>query len=320
MKLAVIILMGMISVFHGAATAQAYPVKPIRLVIGSPPGAASDVIARLLADRYAKALGQPMVIEYKAGASGNIAAEQVARAAPDGYTILMTLDWHLSNAGVIAKMPFDPIGDFEPIGLFGTLPYLLAVGPSVPVKTFAELVALAKTRATPLSIGLPGPGSPPHLIIEQINSRMKMGVRPIQYKGTAPALTDVVAGHVDIVLGSASLIVPMANAGRVRVVATTASSRLEQFPDVPTLAEAGMPGYQGGTWFVLLAPAGTPAPIIARLNRELNAMMSDPETTAKLKVTGTMPLTGTSQHAQAFMKDELVRLLREMKAVGITPQ
>ena len=307
------------SVPAGAA-AQAYPSRPLRLMIGAAPGASGDAITRTIGDRFAKVFNQSVVVENRAGASGNIAAEAIARAAPDGHTLLVTLDWHVSNAGVIAKMPFDPISDFEAIGMIGTLPYLFAVGPTVPARSFAELVNLARGKPVPLSIGLFGPGSPPHLMIGQIKRRLNLNINEIQYKSGAPALNDVVAGHVDLVIGSPSLLGGMISSNRIRVLAATTGTRLEQYPDVPTLAESGLPGFDAGTWYALLTTGKTPAPIVARLNQELNALINDPESRARLRQAGIVPRTSTPQDTRAFMQSELTRLVGELKAAGITPQ
>lgn len=287
------------------AHAQSYPDKPIRIVIPFPAGGGPDLVARLIAPKLTEALGQPIVFDYRVGANGTIGNEFVARSAPDGYTLLMGAAGALTVAPhVYAKVQFDTFKDFEPIALVGTSPYIVALHPSVPAGSVAELTAYAKANPGKLNYGSSGTGGLPHLAGELYERLAGVDLVHVPYKGIAPAITDLVGGQVQLLFGDVGLVLPHVKAGNLKAIAVTSKQRATPLPDVPTMIEAGVPGYQMGTWWGLLAPAGTPRPIVARLSAEVRKALSLPEIQSAFKARSLEYELTTPEQFAARIRDE----------------
>ena len=302
-RLAVIVVLALASM--QPARAQSYPDKPIRIVIPFPAGGGPDLVARLIAPKLTEALGQPIVFDYRVGANGTIGNEFVARSAPDGYTLLMGAAGALTVAPhVYAKVQFDTFKDFEPIALVGTSPYIVALHPSVPASSVAELTAYAKANPGKLNYGSSGTGGLPHLAGELYERLAGVDLVHVPYKGIAPAITDLVGGQVQLLFGDVGLVLPHVKAGNLKAIAVTSKQRATPLPDVPTMIEAGVPGYQMGTWWGLLAPAGTPRPIIARLSAEVRKALSLPEIQNAFKARSLEYELTTPEQFAARIRDE----------------
>jgi tripartite-type tricarboxylate transporter receptor subunit TctC len=261
------------------SVAQTYPIKPIRLVVPFAAGGITDVIARALGQRLTDAWKQQVVIENKpGGASGQVGTEFAARAAPDGYTLLVTADSTLvTNQHVYARLPYDPINDFAPITGLGVSPQALVVHPSVQARTVGDLVDIAKKRPGEINYGTFGIGTSGHLNIVLLESMTGTKFTPVHYRGAAPAVTDTIGGHIQMMIVSIGLVAQPWQAGQLKVLGFGSTTRIAQFPDVPTLAESGLPGYEAGSWYGLVAPKGTPAEIVAKINTETRRIFNDPQ-------------------------------------------
>jgi tripartite-type tricarboxylate transporter receptor subunit TctC len=265
------------------AMAEWRPTKPVRIVVSFSPGGQPDIVARALADPLAKALGQPVVVENRPGAGGNIAAEVVAKSAPDGYTLLMGTNGPLAVSPALYKsLAYDPLKDFAPITLVGTAPNLIAVNPALGVATLHELVAKAKAEPGKLNFSSVGKGSVSQLSMELLNSVAGIRMEHIPYNGGAPAVTALVAGDVQVLSLNPTAILPQMQAGKVKVLAQTGAKRSRLLADVPTVAESGYPGFEAGVWMAVMAPAKTPADVVQRLNAELVRVIRSPELKASL--------------------------------------
>jgi tripartite-type tricarboxylate transporter receptor subunit TctC len=296
-----------------------YPSRPVRIVVPSPPSGGTDIIGRVLAQHFSKASGQQFFVENKAGAGNMIGIEAVARAAPDGYTVLMVASTLALNSVLYKKVPYDPIRDFAPITLAATAPNILIVNTSLPAKSLAELIALAKRKPGQLSYGTPGVGTSPHMAMELFKSMAGIDLQHVPYRGTAPALTDVIGGQLAAMFSNALTARPQIDSGRVRALAVSGPTRIEALPDIPPLAEA-VPGYEAMQWYGLLAPAGTSPAIISRLNAEaLKALRSD-EMKERLALDGAEPVGTTAAEFGAFIKSELEKWTRVARAANIEPQ
>jgi len=304
----------------GTAVAQPYPARAIRLVAGFPPGGPSDIVSRALARRMNELLGQPVVVENRSGAGGHIAAELVARAAPDGYTVLLGGSFITIGPSLYRKLAYDVLRDFAPIGLVVSNQYLLVVHPSVPAKNVRDLIAIARRQPGRLNYASAGLGSPPHLSAELMKAMAKLEIVHVPYKGATPALVDLISGQVDLYFGGISAAMPHAKAGRLRALGVTGSKRSTELPEVPTIAEAGLPGYEIATWFGLVAPAGTPAPVVERLNETLKRIVGEPDTRAYLISQGVDPITSSPAEFAALIKSEIPKFARIVKAAGIEPE
>ncbi len=298
--------------------AQSYPNKPIRLVMPYPPGGGSDTIARPLAQRLAAGLGQQVIVDNRGGASGNIGMEAAARAAPDGYTIVMALNAQLAvNPSLFKKLPYDPIKDFAPITLMANGPYILVVHSSLPVKSVKEFVALARKRPGKIAYASSGNGSGGHLAAAMLGSMTGIKMLHVPYKGGGPALVDFLAGNVQM------LFLPYATgkghieSGRIRALAVSTAKRPAVIPDLPTMAEAGVPGYDSGVWYAMLAPAGTPREIVDRLNREIGAALKQPDY-AKMLFDGAIdPVGSTPEELVRYISTEIVKYAKVIKEAGV---
>jgi tripartite-type tricarboxylate transporter receptor subunit TctC len=304
----------------GTALAQAYPVKPIRFVAAFPAGGPSDIVARAIGRRMSEVLGQSVVIENRTGAGGNIGAEAVAKAAPDGYTVLLGGSYVTIAPSLYKKPPFDPIRDFAPVSLIVSNQYVLVTHPSVPARTVRDLIKVAKAQPGKLNYASTGPGSPPRLCAELFKSMAGVDMVNITYKGATPALVDMIGGHIDVYFGGISGALPPIAGNKVRPLAVTSNRRSSQLPDIPTVAEAALPGYDITTWFGLLAPAGTPREIVNKLNGVIVAIVGDPEMKNYLIGQGVDPVTNTPEQFAAYIKGDVPKFAKIVKAAGIAPE
>jgi tripartite-type tricarboxylate transporter receptor subunit TctC len=320
MQWAKVFLVPVLVLLSTQAAAQAgYPSRPVRIVVPSPPSGGTDIIGRVLAQHFSKALGQQFVVENKAGAGNMIGIEAVARAAPDGYTLLMVPSTLALNSVLYKKVPYDPIRDFAPVMLAATAPNILIVNTALPVRTLAELIALAKRKPGALSYGTPGVGTSPHMAMELLKSMAGIDVQHVPYKGTAPALTDVMGGQIAAMFANALTARPQIDSGRVRALAVSGPKRIEALPGVPPVADT-VPGYEAMQWYGLVAPAGTPPAIIARLNSEaLKALRSD-EMKERLALDGAEPVGSSAAEFGALIRSELEKWSRVARSANIEPQ
>ncbi len=257
---------------------QGWPDKPIRVIVPLPAGAAVDVVGRLIMNRLAERLGQIIVVENRAGASGALAADAVAKAPPDGYTLGMaTSTTHVTTAILNAKLPYDPVKDFAPVALIGLVPYTLAVAPKLPAKNLAELLALAKAKPKALSYSTVGVASQGHLAAELMSTMAGVQLNHVPYRTSSQAILDLAEGRIDITFGILGTMLPLLKEGRIRALAVTTEKRTADIPDVPTMAEAGLPGFEASLWFAVVAPTAIPPALLTRLNREINAILGEPE-------------------------------------------
>jgi tripartite-type tricarboxylate transporter receptor subunit TctC len=305
----------------GTASAQAWPSKPIRLMVPFPPGGSTDIVSRIVAQKLSERLGQPIVIENRGGGGGTIGTAVVARSAPDGYNLTVaSTSTHVVAPGVYAKLDYDPVKDFAPIGLMAVSPYLLVVNPAVQAKTLKELIALAKAQPGKLHYASAGIGSTTHLAMEMLKSVSNTYMLHIPYSGNGPAGTAVVSGQVEILFGSLPALLSQAKSGRVRALAVGTPKRSPSLPDVPTVAESGYPGFDASLWLALMAPAGTPPAIVDRVNKEIVALIAVPEMRTALDKAGAEPLTGTPADLAAMIRDGVPKYAKIIKTAGITPE
>jgi tripartite-type tricarboxylate transporter receptor subunit TctC len=270
-------LLSLLALATGAAAQDAWPNRPIRMVVPLPAGASVDVIGRLVAAKLGERLGQTVVIENRAGASGAIGSDAVARAAPDGYTLGMaTTTTHVTNAIVNSKLAYDPIKDFTPVAMVGIVPYLLSVSPRLPAKDVRELIALARAKPGALNYSSVGLGSVAHLATELFANMTGIKLNHVPYRSSAQAVIDLAEGRIDITFGTLGSSLPLIRDGKVKALAVSTAKRASQAPDIPTIIEAGVPGFEMSLWFALVAPAKLPPSIAARLNKEINAIVTDP--------------------------------------------
>ncbi|MEY4598026.1 MAG: hypothetical protein RLZZ445_823 [Pseudomonadota bacterium] len=301
------------------AAAQNYPSKPIRILIAQAPGSATDNVSRVLTGKLTAQMGQQFIIEARPGAGGAVGTEAAARSPADGYTLFMANNsTHGSNPAVYKKLPYDAIKDFSPIIHLVSTPYVLTAHPSLPVKTVKELVALAKKRPGDLNYGSAGNGSTHHLSGELLNMMAGIKLVHVPYKGTTPALTGLLSGEVSVMFFTVVGIEPHAKTGKARVLAVTTPKRAPLMPELPTMVEAGFPGFEVTSWFGLLAPAGTPPAIISRMNAESTKALAQPDVTGALKKMGFDPVGGTPEQFATHIKAEVERFTKLVKATGIT--
>ncbi len=302
------------------AHAQSYPSRPVRLVVPYAPAGSADIVARRIADDWAKALGGSFYVENKAGAGGNIGVDAVAKAAPDGYTIgLQTVSLAI-NPSLFAKMPYDTLKDLAPIGMVASSQHVLVVHPAFPGKDTKEVLAAVKAKPGFYSYGSAGPGSTFHMSAELFKDVSGADIQHIPYKGGGPALVDTMAGVVNMSFPVLSAVVPHVNSGKLRAIGVTGPKRSPLLPNVPTLQESGLPGYQFETWFIVFAPANTPQPIIDKLNGALNKALNSPQLKDKLVKDGFDPIPSTPAQAQTRLTQELASWNKLIKARGITAE
>jgi tripartite-type tricarboxylate transporter receptor subunit TctC len=298
------------------ATAQTFPTRPVTLVVPFAAGGSTDLVGRLIAERMSAELGQPVVVENKGGAGGNLGAAQVAKAAPDGYTILMgTVATHALNPAIYKKMPYDPVTSFAPISLLAVVPNVLVVNPEFPAKTTEELIVLLKKEPGKYSYASSGNGTPLHLSGELFKSMAGVDMQHIPYQGAGPALVDVLSGQVPIMFDNLPSSSSHIKSGKLRALGVTTTEKASSFPDVPTIAEA-VPGYETYTWNALFAPAGTPPEVIATLNAAANKALADPKVQARLADFSAKPVGSTPEQLGEHVKKEIAKWAPIVKASG----
>jgi len=302
-----------------ARAAESYPTRAIRIIVAYPAGGANDIVARSIAEELAKDLGQPVVVENKSGAAGVVGAEAAAHAAPDGYTLLMAAGAHTLAPSLNAKLPYDIVTDFQPVSLAATSTYLLVVNPSVPARSVKELIALAKSQPGKLNFASSGAGAPPHLAGVLFQKMTGTELNHVPYRGDTPGIADLVAGHVQLAFFSISPLIPQVQAGALRALAITSDTRSAAMPDLPTLAESGLPGYNVGTWWGLMAPAGTPGPVIDRLAAAMKKAVAAPSIRERFIAGGIDPRSNTPAEFAAMVKGEVARYRELAKAAGVEP-
>ncbi len=300
-----------------ACHAQNYPAKPVRLLIGFSPGGGADIVARSLTPRMTEALGQQVVVENRPGANGIIAAEVAAKSPPDGYTLLIAPGNYAFAPAMVAKLPFDMTTAFAPVSQIAETPLLAVVHPSLPARNIAQLLALAKSRPGQLTYASGGIGGSGHLATELLRSLTQVDLVHVPYKGNGAAITDLIGGQVSMCFCTLPSVITHARSGRLRALAVTTARRSAAAPDIPTLAEAGVKDYDMSQWYGLLAPAGTPAAIIERLNAEVGKALNHPETRNRLQGEGAEPAGGTAQAFGAFFRAEIAKWTRVVQKAGI---
>ncbi len=317
-----IVLMGAaLSMVPLFATAQAYPAKPIRLVIPYAPGGAAGAVGRILADKMAASIGQPVLVDHRPGGGTLIGNEYVAKSAPDGYTLVMgTVTSHAMVTALNIRVPYDPEKDFAPISLIASLPFVLVAHPSVPVKSVRDLVAMAKTRPGHFTFGSAGNATSNHLAGELFKAKAGISMLHIPYRGSAPALADLLGGQISLMFDLTATALPQIASGRVRALAITSPKRSPMAPDLPTMAEAGVPGVEVVSWFGILAPAGTPPAIVNFLHAEIVKAMQSPEVRTVMAGLGAEAITNTPQEFATYISTERAKWAEVVHKAGIKPE
>jgi tripartite-type tricarboxylate transporter receptor subunit TctC len=303
-----------------SAQGDAYPVKPVRFMVGQAPGGATDIIGRMVAQKMTEVLGQNVIIENRTGAAGSIAATLVSKSPPDGYTILLVSSSYSINPSLYSNLPFDPQKDLVAVTLLAQAPFLLVVHPSLPTKTVHDLIGLAKAKPGTLNYGSGGNGSSGHLAAALFENLVGLKLVHIPYKGAGPALVDAVAGQIDFMFGSVLSSTPYVKQQRLRVLAVTSAKRSSALPQVPTVAEAGVPGYSTTTWYGLLAPAGTRASIIERLSAAAQKTMSSSDLRNRMLNDGAEPEGSSPVEFQKHLGTEIAKWRKVVKAAGMTAE
>ena len=303
--------------FASGAQAQAYPAKAVRIVVPFPPGGTSDILARTIGPRLSAEWGQPVIVDNRPGAAGNIAAEHVARSPGDGYTLFITtVGIHAIHPSLYSKLPFDAIRDFTPVTNLVMLPTVLTVHPSIPVRTVKDLIALAKKRPGDLHYSSAGSGSQPHLTAELFKTMAGVNLLHVPYKGAAQQLTDLVAGHVALTFATAPSAVPFIKSGQMRAIGVSSAKRASALPEVPTIAEGGVPGYEAVGWNGMVAPANLPAPVLEKVHATVVKVFQNPEVTGRMTALAADPVTTTPAEFGAYIKAEIGKWAKVVKATG----
>jgi tripartite-type tricarboxylate transporter receptor subunit TctC len=300
--------------------AQSYPAKPVRVIVPSSAGGGTDIVARIITPELSKRLGQQFVVENRAGAGTMIGIEVASKAPPDGYTLLMGLSTLAINSALYKKVPYDPVRDFAPITVAVSSGSIIVVHPSVPVKSIKELIAFARTRPGQMNYASAGTGTYPHMTMELFLSMAKLKMVHIAYKGTGPAMIDMLAGHTAVMAGTMVTTVPQIRAGRLRGLGITTTERNSAAPEIPTVAEAGLPGFESVQWYALLAPANTPKDIVNRLHGEMVKILQQPEIRQRFANDGATPVGNTPEQFAAYIKSELAKWAKVARGAGIEPQ
>jgi tripartite-type tricarboxylate transporter receptor subunit TctC len=318
------------SLFPVAAAAQGansqtngpttYPTKPVTIIVPAAPGGVTDALGRTLAQRFTEAWGQQVIVENKPGANNQIAAEFVTKAAPDGYTLLMTTSTTMAiNVSVFKSLPYDPVRDFAPVALVTGVPFVLVVNPALPVQSIPDLVALAKSKPGGLDCVSTGPGSAANLYAVMLKNALAIPMTPIPYKGNAQGLNDVVAGHVSVMLSDLLTALPLVRAGKLRALGLTTAMRIGAAPEIAPLAEVGVPGYEASAWQMVVAPAQTPKEVVGRLNAELKAIVSEPDIGREINNRGSVAIvTSVPDELEQFVRSEIARWAKVVEQAGAT--
>jgi tripartite-type tricarboxylate transporter receptor subunit TctC len=320
-RLALACVVAWLALVSAAHAAEKYPVRPVRFIIPFPPGGGNDILGRAFADRMGERLGQQWVVDNRGGASTIIAAEIVARAPADGYTLLLGTNTTLSVIPSLRdKLPYDPLKDYDHISLMSSSPYLLVVHPSFEAKSVKELIALAKAKPGQINYASPGHGTSNHLSFELFMSMAGIKLTHIPYKGTGPALTELLGGQVPVMLASTASVRPLVLSGKLRALGISTAKRSPAMPEVAPIAESGVPGYNNASWVGLVSPRGTPPAIVKRLNAEINKVIDEGDLKDKLGSQGFVPDGSTPQEFAAHIRDELARFRKLVKEAGIKPE
>ena len=299
------------------AAETTFPAKPVRLIVPFTPGGSTDILARAIGQKLTEAWGQSVVIDNRPGAGGIIGMEAAAKAAPDGYTLVMGhIGTLAANPALYKGLPYDPVKDFAPVTLIAMVPNVLVVGPAVTSKSVAELVALAKSKPGKLDYGSGGNGSAAHLATEYFKLKAGIDVQHVPYKGTAPALSDLLGGQIAFMITGLPPALPQVKAGKLRILGVASAQRLKQFPDIPTIAESGVPGYEATQWYGILAPAATPKDLVAPLNRDVVRALRDPSVAEKLASEGADPVGDSPEQFGSFIRSEIELWGKVIRATG----
>lgn len=320
-RLGIVSLLGFLTTaltsVNAAAQQTQYPARAVRILVAYPPGGGVDLAARVIGQKFTEAFGQQMIIDNRGGGGGNISMELAAQAAPDGYTLIMTGAGPTAiNVSLYSKIPFDPIRDYAPVALVASTIYALVVHPSVEAKSVKDLIALAKSRPGKLTFASAGIGAPPHLATELLKMMTGTDMVHVPYKGTGPAIADLIGGQITFMFADALAAAPQVKAGKLRGLAVSSPRRFALVPDLPTVAESGVPGFSAVGWTGLLAPAGTPQPIVRKLNREVVRVLPLPEVKDKLAGDGSEFGKNTPEEFSVFIKQEIAKWAKVVKASG----
>ena len=301
-----------------SALAQTYPAKPVRLIVPFPPGGSADILARAIGQKAGEGLGQQFIVDNRPGAGTAIGAEALARSAPDGYTVMIgTVSSHAINPALNPKLPFHPVKDFTPVSLVATIPFAMIVHPSVPARNVQEFIALARAKPGSLNYSSAGSGTSNHLSGELLKSMSGIDIVHVPYKGSAPALNDLIAGQVSLMFDLVLTAAPHIKSGAVRGIAVTSAQRSSALPELPTVAESGVPGYEVSAWFGIFGPAGLPAAVAQRLNAEFVKAVQQPDLRQRLASQGAEPLTSTPEEFASYLRSEIDKWAKVVKASGM---
>ena len=312
----IIVLAVALCVFSGNAVAQAWPSKPIRYIVPFPPAGATDITARIMADKISGPLGQPVVVENRAGVAGNVGTELVAKSAPDGYTILQLTVAQSISATLYAKLNYDLEKDLTPAAMVALVPNVMIVHPSVPAKSVAEFIALAKAKPGKINFASSGSGTSIHMSAEMFKMLTGVNIVHIPYKGSGPALADMLGGQVDVMFDNLTSSIGHIRSGKLRALAITSATRYPELPDLPTMQEAGVPGYEATAWFGIMAPKGTPRDVVMRINGEVNKALAQADVREKLAQQGALARSWTPEQFGDFIHNEVVKWGKVVKASG----
>lgn len=302
---------------NALAQASAYPTKPIRMIVPFPPGGPTDVVARLIGIKLSERWGQQVVIDNRAGAGGTIGAEMAARAAPDGHTLVMGSTANMAvNVTLYPKLSYDPVKDFIPVNLAAITPNLFVVHPSHPANNVREFIALAKAKPGTINYATGGVGTPSHLAAELFKTMAGIEMNHVPYKGSIPALTDIMGGQVTLMFDSMASALPLVQSGKLKALAQTGSKRVGALPDLPTVAESGLPGYEVAGWFGVFAPAGTPREVVNKLSTEISRILALPDVKARYSALGAEPGPGNPDEFAAFLKSEITKWAKVIRESG----
>jgi tripartite-type tricarboxylate transporter receptor subunit TctC len=302
----------------GVAFAQSYPARPVHMVVGFAAGGGADIMARLIGQGLSERLGQQIVVDNRPGAGTNIATEVVAKAAPDGYTLLLANSPNAINATLYDNLSFDFVRDLVPVASIGRVPLVMVVNPDLPTKTIPEFIAYAKANPGKVNMGSGGNGAPDHMSGELFKAMAGVGILHVPYRGVAPAIADLLGGQVQVIFGTMPAVIALIKSGRLRALGVTTATRSDELPDVPSIGEF-VPGYEASQWYGICAPKGTPAEVIERLNRETNAVLADPKTKARLAELGASVLSGSPADFGKLIVDETAKWAKVVKVSGVKP-
>jgi tripartite-type tricarboxylate transporter receptor subunit TctC len=315
-RIAATLLAGALSLSAGIAQAQQWPTKPIRYIVPFPPAGATDITARIVAEKLGPALGQPVIVENKPGAAGNVGTELVAKSPPDGYTILQVTVAQSISETLYSKLGYSLLRDLQPVAAVARVPNVMVVNPSVPARTVQEFIALAKANPGKINFASSGSGTSIHMSGEMFKMLTGVDIVHVPYKGSGPALTDLLGGQVSVMFDNLPPSMPHIKSGKLRALAITTTTRYPGLPDLPTMVEAGVPGYDSAAWFGIMAPTGTPAEVVMRINTEVNKLLALPDVRERFDQQGAIPAPGTPAEFGAFIRNEINKWAKVVKASG----